>query len=250
MEFKLLTDTIFIEGLGDINIYIGLFIITMTALILGGLIGFDRERKLKPAGIKTNILICIGSALYTVISILIQRKLGNTMADVTRISAQIVTGIGFLGAGAIIQSRGGSIKGLTTAATIWVVAAIGCTIGAGFPIIATLFTLTIFAVLNIINPVYNMLENKKDFKHYQVEVLTKGSAKKQIKEIILAEIDTINEIHEEIINKEEDLRILNCFITIHPRKIIQVHKEIKEILKVEKNNYHMTEYTGLKKEEE
>jgi putative Mg2+ transporter-C (MgtC) family protein len=250
MEFQLLTDKIFIEGLGQVNIYIGLVVITLSALFLGGLIGFDRERKLKPAGIKTNILICIGSALYTVISILIQKKLGNQMADVTRISAQIVTGIGFLGAGAIIQSRGGSIKGLTTAATIWVVAAIGCTVGAGFPIIAILFTLTIFAVLNIINPIYNKFENKKDFKHYQIEVLTKGSAKKQIKEILLAEIDTINEMHEEIINKDEDLRILNCFITIHPRKMILVHKDIKDILKVEKNNYHMTEYTGRKSDED
>ncbi|MBT7608818.1 MAG: MgtC/SapB family protein [Bacteriovoracaceae bacterium] len=244
----LLTDKIFIEGLGDINIYIALLLMTFSALFLGGLIGFDRERKLKPAGIKTNILICIGSTLYTVISILIQRKLGNTMADVTRISAQIVTGIGFLGAGAIIQSRGG-VKGLTTAATIWVVAAIGCTIGAGFLIIATIFTVTIFGVLNIINPIYNKFENEKDSKNYQIEILTKGSAKRQIKEIILAEIDAINEIHEEIINKENDLRLLNVFITIHPRKIPQIHKEIKEILKVEKTNYHMTEYTGRKKEE-
>jgi putative Mg2+ transporter-C (MgtC) family protein len=246
---QLLTDKIFVEGLGYVNIYIGLCILTFTALILGGLIGFDREKKLKPAGMKTNILICIGSTLYTVISILIQKKLGNQMADVTRISAQIVTGIGFLGAGAIIQNRGG-VKGLTTAATIWVVAAIGVTVGAGFPIIATLYTVTIFAVLKIINPIYNKLENVKDFKDYHVEVLTKGSAKKQIKEIILSEIDVINEIHEEIINKEEDLRILNFFITMHPRKIKQIHKEIKETLKVEKANYHMTEYTGRKNEEE
>ncbi len=245
----LLEEEIYIELLGPVNIYVGLAFLTFVGLFLGGLIGFDRERKLKPAGIKTNILICIGSTLYTALSILIQKRHGTQMADVTRISAQIVTGIGFLGAGAIIQSRG-NVKGLTTAATIWVVAAIGTTIGAGFPLIATLFTFTIFGVLNLITPIYNWLEKESDFKNYQIEVLTKGSAKEQIKNIVLTEVQTINEMLEEVINKEENLRILNIFITIHPRKIAHIHKEIKAILKVEKTNYHITEYTGKKLEDE
>ena len=246
---ELLKIKIYVELLGETNIYVALAFLTFVALFLGGIIGFDRERKLKSAGIKTNILICIGSTLYTVISILIQKTSGGPLtADVSRIAAQVVSGIGFLGAGAIIQSRG-SVKGLTTAATIWVVAAIGVTIGAGFPIIAALFTFTILAVLKMIGPLYTWMEKESEFKHYHIEVLTKGNAKKQIKDVVLAEINAINEMDEETINKEEDVRLLNIFITAHPRRIGYIHKEIKEILKVEKTNYHITEYTGQKSDD-
>ena len=103
------------------------------SIVCGGLIGLERELKNKPAGIKTNILICVGSTLYTAVSILLATSLTNNsgyFSDATRVGAQIVSGIGFLGGGTIIQSRG-TILGLTTAATIWVVAAIGMVIGIG-----------------------------------------------------------------------------------------------------------------------
>jgi len=99
------------------------------AVLLGGAIGFERQHAQKPAGLRTNILICVGAALVTDLSIRIT-SLGPGPADPARLSAQIISGIGFLGAGAIIQSRG-SVTGLTTAATMWVVAAIGMTVGAG-----------------------------------------------------------------------------------------------------------------------
>jgi putative Mg2+ transporter-C (MgtC) family protein len=104
------------------------------SVLCGGLIGLERELKNKPAGIKTNMLICLGSCLYTSVSVFISTSLaGSTghFGDPARIAAQIVSGIGFLGGGTIIQSRG-SIQGLTTAATIWVVAAIGICIGLGY----------------------------------------------------------------------------------------------------------------------
>ena len=102
------------------------------ALICGGLVGLERELKNKAAGIKTNMLICAGSALFTSMSVLIANAFSEQYfyGDPGRLAAQIVSGIGFLGGGAIIQSRG-SIVGLTTAATIWVVAAIGVMIGLG-----------------------------------------------------------------------------------------------------------------------
>lgn len=103
------------------------------AVICGGLLGLERELKNKPAGIKTNILICIGSTIYTSVSLLISAEhfQNGYLGDPARIAAQIVTGIGFLGGGAIIQTRG-TILGLTTAATIWVVAALGICIGLGY----------------------------------------------------------------------------------------------------------------------
>jgi len=108
------------------------------AILCGGLIGLERELKNKPAGIKTNILICLGSTLYTSVSILLSAAntgAGGQFGDPSRIAAQIVSGIGFLGGGTIIQARG-TILGLTTAATIWVVAAIGICVGLGHSDIA------------------------------------------------------------------------------------------------------------------
>ncbi|CAN5187131.1 hypothetical protein BH09GEM1_BH09GEM1_21470 [soil metagenome] len=101
------------------------------AVLLGGIIGFERERAGKPAGLRTNILICIGAALLMDVSIRIGIIDGHRIGDPARIAAQIVSGVGFLGAGTIMQSQG-MVTGLTSAATIWVVAAIGMTLGAGF----------------------------------------------------------------------------------------------------------------------
>ena len=95
------------------------------ALALGAFIGIEREFSDKPAGLRTNILICLGSCLFVVVS---KNAAGALGADPTRISAQIVTGIGFIGAGAIMH-EGERVTGLTTAATIWVVAAIGMAVG-------------------------------------------------------------------------------------------------------------------------
>src|SRR5207245_966444 len=103
---------------------------------LGGAIGFERELREREAGLRTHILVCVGSALFTIVSAYGFRgflESGDQVirADPTRIAAQIVTGIGFLGAGAIIR-QGLSVRGLTTAATLWLVAAIGMAAGAGW----------------------------------------------------------------------------------------------------------------------
>ena len=100
------------------------------AVLLGGAIGLERQISGKPAGLRTNILICLGSALIMDLSIHVAGADGR-VGDPARIAAQVVTGIGFIGAGTIMQSRG-TIVGLTSAATIWAVAAIGLTIGAGY----------------------------------------------------------------------------------------------------------------------
>jgi putative Mg2+ transporter-C (MgtC) family protein len=101
------------------------------AVFLGGIIGFERELAGKPAGLRTNILICIGAALLMDVSTRIGLIDGHRVGDPGRIAAQIVSGVGFLGAGTIMQTQG-VVTGLTSAATIWVVAAIGMTVGGGF----------------------------------------------------------------------------------------------------------------------
>jgi putative Mg2+ transporter-C (MgtC) family protein len=118
------------------------------AILCGGLIGLERELKNKAAGLKTNMLICLGAALYTSVSVLISGSFADQghFGDPARVAAQIVSGIGFLGGGAIIQSRG-TVLGLTTAATIWVVAAIGVCIGIGHSDIAVFCALSVILVL-------------------------------------------------------------------------------------------------------
>jgi putative Mg2+ transporter-C (MgtC) family protein len=116
------------------------------AALCGGMIGLEREIRKKPAGFRTNILICVGAAMYMTIGLLIFED-DSRMGDPTRIAAQVVTGIGFLGAGAIIQSQG-RVSGLTSAATIWVVAAIGIIAGAGYPILA--FVAACMVVLTLV----------------------------------------------------------------------------------------------------
>ena len=101
------------------------------AVVLGGAIGWERESSNKPAGLRTNILICVGAALFTDLSIRFGGfAIEGAVRDPARIAAQIITGIGFLGAGTIIQARG-TVTGLTTAATLWVVAGIGMSVGSG-----------------------------------------------------------------------------------------------------------------------
>jgi putative Mg2+ transporter-C (MgtC) family protein len=99
------------------------------ATLLGGAIGWERERSRKPAGLRTNVLICVAAALLADLSVSVAAA-ATGPADPGRIAAQIVTGVGFLGAGTIIQGQG-SVTGLTTAATLWVVAAIGMAVGLG-----------------------------------------------------------------------------------------------------------------------
>ncbi|MCX6000920.1 MAG: MgtC/SapB family protein [Chloroflexi bacterium] len=118
----------------------------LLAAVLGAIIGFQREKAGKPAGLRTHILIAMGSALFTVVSIY---GFGST-ADPARIAAGIVTGIGFIGAGVIFRGmRGDKVMGITTAASIWITAAIGIAAGAGLYIIAAASAIVTLVVLMI-----------------------------------------------------------------------------------------------------
>ena len=125
------------------------------AIVLGGVIGLEREISGKAAGLRTNVLICLGAAVFTIIS---KRMVDVTEGSTTRIAAQIVTGVGFLGAGAIIQDRGG-VHGLTTAATIWLVASIGMACGAGFYPLAVVAALIAILVLIGLGKLVRLLEH-------------------------------------------------------------------------------------------
>lgn len=233
-------ETVFIEHLGQVDAYLGMGIKIVTGLVLGSLVGYDREQKMKNAGIKTNVLICLGATLYTAISMIGHEQGGGINYDAARIPAQIVSGIGFLGAGAIMQDKG-NIIGLTTAATIWVVAAIGMTVGYGFPVIATIFTLTILSVLRLLGPIYQGFESTKNHRYFHIEILSKGDIKNFVKEIVFNTTDRIDELHEEILDKEKNERHLDFYVYLHPKKMRILSDELRDIVQVEKMHYHQIE---------
>jgi putative Mg2+ transporter-C (MgtC) family protein len=113
------------------------------AVLCGGIIGLERQIRGKPAGIRTNILICLGTAIFVQLS----TTLAGPTVDPTRVLGQVVTGIGFLGAG-VILSRGGHIKGVTSAAVIWTLAGIGAMIGLGRFVPAIVLSLIVMCILS------------------------------------------------------------------------------------------------------
>ena len=125
----------------------------LVALLLGGLIGIERDLRSKDAGIRTHFLVALGSALFCVVS---QFGFGVDLKDSSRVAAQVVSGIGFLGAGTIIfQKDKNVVRGLTTAAGLWVTAAIGLACGTGMFVaaaVATLFVLVSLEVVNLLMP--------------------------------------------------------------------------------------------------
>jgi putative Mg2+ transporter-C (MgtC) family protein len=122
---------------------------------LGAVIGLERERHRKPAGLRTNILIAVGAALFTTLSV----HLAGVGGTPDRIAAQIVTGVGFLGAGAILHS-GVTVQGMTTAATIWVNAAVGMAVGAGEYVMAAVATGITLVVLALLAPIEAWFERR------------------------------------------------------------------------------------------
>lgn len=116
------------------------------AALLGGLIGLEREAEQRPAGLRTYMLVCVGSALFTILSI--HAFPSELPRDTARVAAQIVTGIGFLGAGTVWRARN-HVTGLTTAAGLWVAAAIGMAVGAGLGMLAMATTVLVLIVLAV-----------------------------------------------------------------------------------------------------
>ena len=120
----------------------------LVSFLLSAVIGLERKFHNQPAGLRTHILICLGSTLVMLLSIYIAQVYGTTRSDPGRIAAQVVSGIGFLGAGAILRI-GGNVRGITTAASIWAMAAVGMAIGAGMFVISVICVVIIFFVLYV-----------------------------------------------------------------------------------------------------
>jgi putative Mg2+ transporter-C (MgtC) family protein len=148
----------------------------LLAACLGGIIGLERESKHRPAGLRTNLFICVGAALYTLLSI----QLGRGSGETTRIASQIIPGIGFIGAGSIIHARADLVTGITSAATLFVIASIGMAVGSGFYATAIFTTAMVLGVLWLLGLFERFLNLKVMVHCYEVAGRTADDTQAQV----------------------------------------------------------------------
>lgn len=195
------------------------------AMVLGGAIGFEREKAHRPAGLRTNILVCIGSTLVMLIEEY-YHHMHPEASDHLRMAAQVITGIGFIGAGTIIHTRS-HIRGLTTAATIWVTAAIGMSVGIGFylpALVATVLTLLSLRMLK-------KFEKAFVFGGQRAVVVITGESKGNLSQKIMNILDELGIQITDItiaISKGSDFKI-SILIPAHTN----VDGLVKKVMKIE-----------------
>lgn len=163
----------------------------LLAAVLGGLIGLERELKRKPAGLRTNMFICFGSAMFTILS---ERLATDFGGDHTRIAAQIIPGIGFIGAGSILHSKMGT-SGVTTAATIFVVASIGMAAGGGLFLPASFATLLLVVALHSLGLLESRWNLKPVAMTYEVDALKADELLGEVNSILEEENRSMRTVH-------------------------------------------------------
>jgi putative Mg2+ transporter-C (MgtC) family protein len=159
----------------------------LSAAILGSLVGWDRQRKSGAAGLRTHMLVCVGSALVMIVSAFgFEDILGrpDVVLDPSRIAAQVITGIGFLGAGTILFLRQQVVRGLTTAAGLWSVAAVGLAIGSGMYVAGLLATVIILLILAVIKPLEKRVFKNERLKTILLTINIKQTSLQKIESII------------------------------------------------------------------
>lgn len=216
----------FIEFFGDLSLYQAMGIKVAVAGTLGLILGVERESKLKGAGLKTNMLICLGACLFVSVSLMIIPQ--GHVADPNRLAAQVVSGIGFLGAGAIMKGKEG-VSGLTTAATIWLSAAIGVSVGCGYIGIASIFTITVVVVLRVIDPLFTKLQPKKDFV---LRITSHESVKNKVVRMFDKLDASVIEVHER--NSVDDNYIylkIACYLS--PKCLKDIQGRVQDMFQVD-----------------
>ena len=154
------------EILTDLN-FVSTAVRLLLSLLCGGLLGFERGRKRRPAGFRTYMLVCMGSTLVMITNLYISSLFANT--DPARMGAQVISGIGFLGAGTIIVTRRNHVKGLTTAAGLWAAACVGLSLGIGFYSGALLGCVMIFIVMSLMQRMDDWVGSSTKFLNLYIE---------------------------------------------------------------------------------
>ncbi|OGX61765.1 MAG: hypothetical protein A2189_08405 [Paenibacillus sp. RIFOXYA1_FULL_44_5] len=218
--------------------YIHITLRIVSAMILGGVVGWERERSHRAAGFRTHILVSLGASLIMILSIYGFQDFAdepNVRIDPARLAAQVISGIGFLGAGAIMV-RGISITGLTTAASLWVVAAIGLASGAGFYYAAALVTILVWVSLVMLNRMELKLFASK--KPYYLKIKTESNsdtlqdvtAVLAKREIHMQKISIQQDYDENELNKSMEIAFVVQFPDEQTK--IQIINELRKIRRV------------------
>ncbi|RMF93622.1 MAG: MgtC/SapB family protein [Candidatus Schekmanbacteria bacterium] len=208
--------------------------IVITA-ILSGIIGLERERRNQPAGFRTHIILGIGSVLTMLVSTYMADIYPQHTNDPARIAAQVVTGVGFLGAGAILRF-GANVKGLTTAASLWTTAVIGLAIGCGFYFGGIVATFIIVVALTLLNKVEKYLLGSKGDKSLILSAIESSNLLGEIEEALASEgISILNiKLSKNIISKEVDINaVIRISPDIDPMSIQKRLYDIEGITEVE-----------------
>lgn len=195
-----------LNDLGTVSVVVKLFL----ALILGGILGLEREQKQRPAGLRTYVLVCLGATLACITNLYILST--NHVSDPARIPAQVISGIGFLGAGTIIVTRKNQVKGLTTAAGLWCCAAIGIAIGSGFYSGAILCALLISVSLRILTIVDRKVSKKSHILQLYAEY-DSGVFVKELSKYAMSSKYRLSDI-EIITSKIDDLHTMTFLLRI------------------------------------
>lgn len=200
------------------------------AIIIGGLIGYEREYKNRPAGFRTHILVCIGAAVTSMIQLYAIQETSNIIlqhptlasalkADIGRLGAQVITGVGFLGAGTIIHEKG-SVKGLTTAASIWVVACVGLAVGLGYYFISIAATIGVFIVLVSLKEFETRFFHKSKFTKLEVQYTNKIGLVRKMEEYFTSKEIKVQNIEFEIGEEDDEpAQQISLYTILVPRHI-------------------------------
>lgn len=215
----------------------------LIAALLGSIIGWEREQRNKQAGLKTHLLVSLGSALIMLISIygFETYRNANTVSDPARLAAQVVSGIGFLGAGAILRQSNMIISGLTTAATLWVVAAIGLSVGAGFYTAAVATVLIVLLMLLFFRKVEARFAPRNRHKELKMIILDRPGMLRMITSVLEEEgvdIRKVNMGEEDGASEDEEYLEIRLGIRISPkRNLLDIVRRLHEIGGVKEIQY-------------
>ena len=202
--------------------YLAVFLRIFAAVIVGGILGLERGMKNRPAGLRTYMLVCVGACVIMLTNQYIYQIAGT--GDPVRMGAQVVSGIGFLGAGTIIVTRRNQIKGLTTAAGLWSAAGVGLALGVGFYEAALAGTLAVFFVMTLLQKMDNKLHRKSRQLEAYVELkdISLGDFLRMVRE---SDID-ISDVQRE--SGEEDTAGVRAYVATLKGKKRQNHQELME----------------------
>lgn len=205
----------------------------IVSVILGSVIGFEREWTNKSAGLRTQILVCLGSCLFTILSIYGFSTAVSLypIGDPSRVAAQIITGIGFIGAGTVLR-QGLTVTGLTTASTLWIVAAVGMACGCGkinIAVVSTLFAVAILVLIRIFE-LKLMPKNLKHLKKIKVSFTCKYDEYEEVYKKLVDMFPDIIDYNHKTLDEEADVLKINAKIYSNDKApVLKVYKELEDI---------------------